>query len=183
LCVANRIKLIDQIVLPNANGGGLPADDKDKDDSGDDGDPMHPNGSSFKPSKVNPHFLMLYGHIMACGKSYQSAIGALKSCPFLLADAWEAEQVIYLMIVYYLRVYDLYPNDPLVCLSLSLAYTHRAMQRQTDNRHYQLAQAIAFLDGYRKLTKNEQEAQYNIARVFHQLGRSVPVLAPVSRED
>lgn len=44
------------------------------------------------------------------------------------------------------------------------------MQRQTDNRHYQLAQALAFLDGYRKLAGNQQEVQYNVARIFHQLG-------------
>lgn len=44
------------------------------------------------------------------------------------------------------------------------------MQRQTDNRHYQLAQAVAFLDGYRKLAGDQQEVQYNVARVFHQLG-------------
>lgn len=37
------------------------------------------NGTDFKPTKVNPHFLMLYGHIMACGKSYQSAIGEMIS--------------------------------------------------------------------------------------------------------
>lgn len=73
--------------------------------------------------------------------------------------------------VYYLRAYELYPNDPLICLSLALAYTHRAMQRQTDNRHYQLAQAMAFLDGYRKNASNKQEVQYNVARVFHQLGK------------
>lgn len=72
--------------------------------------------------------------------------------------------------MYYLRAYETYPNDPLICLSLALAYTHRAMQRQTDNRHYQLAQALAFLDGYRKLAGDQQEVQYNMARVFHQLG-------------
>lgn len=73
--------------------------------------------------------------------------------------------------VYYLRAYELYPTNPLICLCLALAYTHRAMQRQTDNRHYQLAQALAFLDVYRKHADNQQEVQYNVARVFHQLGK------------
>lgn len=56
-------------------GGTNVADEKD--DSADEGDLTMPTtaGAEFKPTKVNPHFLMLYGHIMACGKSYQSAIG------------------------------------------------------------------------------------------------------------
>jgi len=68
----SRIKLIDQKTLPNAGNAA-----EEKDDSGDEGDAsaLQMNGTDFKPTKVNPYFLMLYGHIMACGKSYQSAIG------------------------------------------------------------------------------------------------------------
>lgn len=44
------------------------------------------------------------------------------------------------------------------------------MQRQSDNRHYHFAQAMAFLDGYRKHCTNEEELQYNFGRIFHQLG-------------
>ena len=36
---------------------------------------MHDNEAGFKATKVNPYFLMLYGHIMAAGKSYHSALG------------------------------------------------------------------------------------------------------------
>jgi hypothetical protein len=73
---AFRIKIIDHTTLPKAAGA---ADDKD--DSGDEADTsaIQMNGTDFKPTKVNPHFLMLYGHIMACGKSYQSAIGEFPS--------------------------------------------------------------------------------------------------------
>lgn len=59
------------------SNGGL--EDKDKDDSADeaDGNNLQNEDNGFRPTKVNPLFLMLYGHIMACGKSYQSAIGML----------------------------------------------------------------------------------------------------------
>lgn len=72
--------------------------------------------------------------------------------------------------MYYLRAYDLCQDDPLICLSLALAYAHRAMQRQADNRHNSLAQAMALLSRYRKLRKSEVEVNYNVARFFHQLG-------------
>ena len=82
-CIASeyRIKLIDQRTLPNLGGGNAA---EDKDDSADEADMAMPNmaGTDFKPTKVNPHFLMLYGHIMACGKSYQSAIGECVSWSF-----------------------------------------------------------------------------------------------------
>ena len=53
-------------------GGGADAEDSPAEEA----DAAMPNNASvFKPTKVNPIFLMFYGHIMACGKSYQSAIG------------------------------------------------------------------------------------------------------------
>lgn len=66
---SDRIKAIDQAALPSLGG-------TDAGDESDEGD-LNAAGeqTSFKPTKVNPHFLMLYGHMMACGKSYQSAIG------------------------------------------------------------------------------------------------------------
>ena len=81
---------------------------------------------------------MMYGNVMACGKSYQSAIGRAVYPGFTFYGVWLIENDC--KKVYYLRAYDLRPDDPLVCLTLALAYAHRAMQRQTDNRHYQLAQ-------------------------------------------
>ncbi|KAK9768701.1 transcription factor TFIIIC subunit tfc4, variant 4 [Basidiobolus ranarum] len=67
-------------------------------------------------NKRNPLLLTLYGHILHCARSYVPAIG------------------------YYTRAYTLSPDDPLISLSLGLAYIHRAMQRQTDNRHLQIMQ-------------------------------------------
>lgn len=37
------------------------------------------SSTNFKPTKINPLFLMMYGHLMACGKAYQSAIGAFSA--------------------------------------------------------------------------------------------------------
>src|SRR6266481_6325570 len=45
-----------------------------------------------------------------------------------------------LSLVYLLHAYDYQPDDPVICLSLAVAYLGRAMQRQTDNRHYMIAQ-------------------------------------------
>jgi general transcription factor 3C polypeptide 3 (transcription factor C subunit 4) len=136
--------------------------DEDNDSDAEEGDMTMPSGSAtFKPTKINPTFLMLYGHAMASGKSYQSAIGGYDSFSRFLLIAFA---------VYYLRAYDLRQDDPLICLSLAMAYLHRSMQRQSDNRHYHLAQALAFLDGYRKHCENEEELQYNFGRVFHHLG-------------
>lgn len=44
------------------------------------------------------------------------------------------------MKVYFLRAHKIIPLEPLVNLCLGIAYLHRAMQRQTDNRHHQVAQ-------------------------------------------
>ena len=46
----------------------------------------------------------------------------------------------YLSLVYLLHAYDYQPDDPVICLSLAVAYLGRAMQRQSDNRHYMIAQ-------------------------------------------
>lgn len=40
------------------------------------------------------------------------------------------------------------------------------MQRQSDNRQHQIAQALAFLDKYRKLRGDCVEVDYNIGRAF-----------------
>ncbi|CAG8517969.1 13782_t:CDS:10 [Funneliformis caledonium] len=81
------------------------------------------------PEKPVASLLSLYGHILACARSYVGAIG------------------------YYSRAYSVKPKDPLISLSMGLAYMHRSMQRISDNRHLQIMQA-----------------EYNLGRAFHELG-------------
>ena len=85
--------------------------------------------------------------------------------------------------VYYFRARDLGLVDPLLDLSIGLAYIHRAVQRQADNRHIMILQGFTFIMQYYRLTlkKSEsyarrerarirQSAEYNVGRAFHQLG-------------
>ncbi|KAH9997918.1 TPR-like protein [Russula vinacea] len=102
------------------------------------------------PTKDNPAIFALYGHICLAGKSYQSAI------------------------FYLLHAYDYCPNDPMICLGLAASSMGRAMQRQSDNRHHLMAQAMAFLTRYRALRQvdgtESDEVEYNFGRAFQQLG-------------
>ncbi|KAF4623249.1 hypothetical protein D9613_002332 [Agrocybe pediades] len=102
------------------------------------------------PTKQNPVIIAIYGQICIAAKSYQSAI------------------------FYLLHAYDYFPEDPMICLCLAIASVGRAMQRQSDNRHHLVVQAMAFLSKYRKLRgasdKGMREVEYNFGRTFHQLG-------------
>lgn len=79
-------------------------------------------------------------------------------------------------VVYLNRAYKRYNKDPMICLTLGLAHVHRSMQRLSTNRHIQLLQGISYILEYRDLrlegsTKYEQqETEYNIARLFHMIG-------------
>lgn len=59
---------------------------------------------------------------------------------------------------------------------MGLAYLHKSMQRQSDNRHWQILQAVSFFLEYNELRRRDgdpghlQEIQYNIGRACHQLG-------------
>lgn len=48
------------------------------------------------------------------------------------------------------------------------------MNRQSDNRNYQIAQALAFMARYRKLSpqdaQSQEQVEYNFGRAFHVLG-------------
>ncbi|KAF9011799.1 hypothetical protein BDQ17DRAFT_1420213 [Cyathus striatus] len=104
------------------------------------------------PSKLNPVIVAIYGQICIAAKSYQSAI------------------------FYLLHAYDYCPEDPMVCLCLAIASIGRAMQRQSDNRHHLVTQAMAFLTKYRTLRNVDAqgmgEIEFNFGRAFHQLGNS-----------
>ncbi|KAK7393974.1 transcription factor TFIIIC subunit tfc4, partial [Neonectria punicea] len=71
--------------------------------------------------------LMLYGHILFTSTSYTYALG------------------------YFLRSRALDPNNPMVNLSLGLAYVHYGLKRQSTNRQYLLLQGQSFLSQYADL--------------------------------
>jgi len=116
--------------------------------SGDGGEDT--SGRPKIPTKHNPVIVTIYGQICIAAKSYQSAI------------------------FYLLHAYDYCPENPMICLCLAIASIGRAMQRQADNRHHLVAQAMAFMSKYRELRKEEPdgigEVEFNFGRAFHQLG-------------
>ncbi|KAJ7158369.1 hypothetical protein C8R43DRAFT_995733 [Mycena crocata] len=99
--------------------------------------------------KSNPVITAIYGQMCVAAKSYQSAI------------------------FYLLHAYDLCPDDPMICLCLAMASLGRAMQRQSDNRHHLITQAMAVLARYRQLRQEQPgalgEVDFNFGRAFHQL--------------
>ncbi|KAL0945283.1 hypothetical protein HGRIS_000791 [Hohenbuehelia grisea] len=128
-------------------------DDDDDEPVGDtskqDGEGSSDGGPRL-PTKPNPMLVAIYGQLCVAAKSYQSAI------------------------FYLLHAYDYCPNDPVICLCLAIASLGRAMQRQSDNRHHLVTQAMAFLTKYRQCRNNSadenEEVEYNFGRAFHQLG-------------
>ncbi|KAH9476509.1 Transcription factor tau subunit sfc4 [Psilocybe cubensis] len=135
------------------NKSAEPEDDDQEDDapSVDDVSVLNDrSGLPEIPTKENPVIVAIYGQICVAAKSYQSAI------------------------FYLLLAYDYCPDDPMICLCLAIASIGRAMQRQSDNRHHLVIQAMAFLSKYRKLRGTHdagvREVEFNFARTFHQLG-------------
>lgn len=68
------------------------------------------------------------------------------------------------------------PKNPLVNLSLALAYIQYAIKRQAANRHHLITQGLTFLFAYYDLRRRsgdaseQQEAEFNVARAYHMLG-------------
>jgi general transcription factor 3C polypeptide 3 (transcription factor C subunit 4) len=88
-----------------------------------------------------------------------------------------------LTVVYYFRARELGVKDPLLEFSIGVAYLHRAMQRQADNRHILILQGMTFIFQYyrsyyersysypdKEGAAMRQQAEYNVGRAFHQLG-------------
>ncbi|POW03655.1 hypothetical protein PSTT_10954 [Puccinia striiformis] len=142
-----------------------------RDEEGEEENDTYWKPSKFKPTKLSPVFLVTFAQILAGTRSFKSAI------------------------VYYLRIRESYPDEPLINLLLAITYVQRAMQRQTDNRHHQivqslfsrmmdeiwsglltgrafLTQGLAFFDHYRTVRQKEfsQEVEFNLGRIYHGLG-------------
>ncbi|KAJ6486311.1 hypothetical protein DFH09DRAFT_1265926 [Mycena vulgaris] len=98
----------------------------------------------------NPVVVALYGQMCLVTKSFQSAI------------------------FYLLMAYDYCQDDPMISICITVASLGRLVQRQCDNRHHLVTQAMAFLARYRALraTAGDHfiEIEYNVGRTFHQLG-------------
>ncbi|CAK5274676.1 unnamed protein product [Mycena citricolor] len=123
------------------------------DEPADEAVPTAVGGDHVLPAyarKPNPVITAIYGQVCVAAKSYQSAI------------------------FYLLQAYEMCPEDPMICLSLTMASLGRAMQRQSDNRHHLVAQALAFLSRYRALRTEQThglgEIEYNFGRAFQQIG-------------
>lgn len=81
----------------------------------------------------------------------------------------------YSALIYLLKLYHSYPNNPDLLFLLALANLHRSLQRKTLNTNFQILQGFTFLMEYIKTKDqndpyNKIEAYYNIARSFNLLG-------------
>ncbi|WVF69789.1 hypothetical protein IAT40_004568 [Kwoniella sp. CBS 6097] len=123
---------------------------RSKDDDGEE-----PDSRPDLPKKGSPYLNVLHAQMLLSSKSYQPSL-------FYLFRAFEIDQY-----------------NPFICLLIAQAFFGRATNRQSDNRNYQIAQGLAFLTRYRKLSPQTpdslEEVEYNYARSFHGLG--VPHLA------
>ncbi|KAL8952176.1 MAG: hypothetical protein Q9222_001897 [Ikaeria aurantiellina] len=114
------------------------------------------NGLDSRNSQIDGDMdialLMLYGYILYVGRSYSSALN------------------------YFFRAFALDSQDPIVNLSLALAYLQHAIKRQSDNRHHLITQGLTFLFRYHDMrhkslkASERQEASFNVARAHHMLG-------------
>lgn len=79
-------------------------------------------------------------------------------------------------IVYFLRARALEPMNPMVNLSLGLAYSHYALKRQAINRQFLILQGFTFMSKYIEVSRQSgrgpsaAEMYYNIGRLHHLLG-------------
>lgn len=86
---------------------------------------------TFKADDNSALLLAIYGSIFLSSKSYNSSMA------------------------YLLRAYKIAPKEPLVLLLLGIANIHRALQRQTLNRHAQILQGFSYLLEYRDVRAEE----------------------------
>ncbi|XPS68727.1 hypothetical protein M3J09_001013 [Ascochyta lentis] len=100
----------------------------------------------------DPALFALYAHVLICGGSYMAALN------------------------YYFRAFALTPNDAILNLSIGTAYIQHAMKRLSENRQFQIQQGLSFVYRYYDLrTKSgsatlQQEAEFNVGRIWHGLG-------------
>ncbi|PWY82837.1 RNA polymerase III transcription factor TFIIIC subunit Tfc4 [Aspergillus heteromorphus CBS 117.55] len=110
-------------------------------------------GEAIPADEMDVALLVLYGHILYSGNSFYPALN------------------------YLFRAYALDDQNPAVLLSIALCYIHHSFKRQSENRHYLIMQGLSFMHEYRRvrerpgtLLAEQQEMEFNFARVWHSLG-------------
>ncbi|VDN01844.1 unnamed protein product [Thelazia callipaeda] len=69
----------------------------------------------------------------------------------------------------YLRAWKQNPDDPLVCMLIGLTFIHISCKKDIFSRHMVALRGVAFMNRYQRLRGNNQETNYNIGRMFHQM--------------
>jgi general transcription factor 3C polypeptide 3 (transcription factor C subunit 4) len=106
----------------------------------------------------DPALFALYGHMLMASGAYTGALN------------------------YYFRAYAITPEDPVVNLSIGVAYIQHAQKRQSENRQFQIQQGLAFMTRYYEIrTKDDvaihcSEAEFNMGRMWHVLGLQTQAL-------
>lgn len=102
--------------------------------------------------ELDAGILLMYGHMVAVANHSHSALP------------------------YYYRALALQPDNICVNLSIAAMWIQNSMKRQTENRQFGITQGLTFLYRYYDLRVasgkacHRQEAEYNVARIWHQLG-------------
>ncbi|KAF2166344.1 hypothetical protein M409DRAFT_66790 [Zasmidium cellare ATCC 36951] len=102
--------------------------------------------------ELDAGILLMYGHMVAVANHSHSALP------------------------YYYRALALQPENICVNLSIAVMWIQNSMKRQTENRQFGITQGLTFLYRYYDLRVASgkvchlQEAEYNVARTWHQLG-------------
>jgi len=149
------------------------------------------DGNPILPKEMDVALLMLYGHMLYFGASYAYALSTFSPSPNYLPiylspphlphsppfSPIPQKLTRYLThLDYFYRAHALEPRNPMITLSLALAYLHYALKRQSSNRHHLLVQGFSFLFAYydfRKVSQipsERQEGEFNVARAYHMLG-------------
>ncbi|KAF2093231.1 TPR-like protein, partial [Rhizodiscina lignyota] len=109
-------------------------------------------GNPENIEELDPTLLTLYAHVMLAGGMMQNAL------------------------YYYFRALALAPEDPILHLCISNAFIDHAFKRLNENRTYFTQQGVAFMMKYYDLRTRDgikihiQEAEFNVARMWHYLG-------------
>ncbi|KAI9806066.1 MAG: transcription factor TFIIIC subunit tfc4 [Piccolia ochrophora] len=109
-------------------------------------------GQVYVNDEMDVSLLMLYGHMLYFGASYPPALN------------------------YFFRAFALDPGNPMINFSIALSYIQYGLKRQSENRQFLIMQGFGYLFAYYEARKKSasvqqvQEAEFNVARTFHQLG-------------